>query len=159
MSWSDNKAGLITYTFTAADDGYVRLYLAGRVKISGLTVEVAGEAVSEALSRSHFVRDAQAMVVLEHYAGESVIVGGQVANPGAYAVTRNIRLADIFSLAGGLTSSADANVLIKGRTGAGSPFCTVHYHARVTAVADEVMIVPGEWPRHDRSTQSSSNAY
>lgn len=111
------------------------------------------------MSRSHFVRDAQAMVVLEHYAGESVIVGGQVANPGAYAVTRNIRLADIFSLAGGLTSSADANVLIKGRTGAESPFCTVHYHARVTAVADEVMIVPGEWPRHDRSTQSSSNAY
>ena len=35
MSWSDNKAGLITYTFTAADDGYVRLYLAGRVKFRG----------------------------------------------------------------------------------------------------------------------------
>ena len=79
--------------------GYLHVPIAGPVLVAGNTVEQAGLLVEEKLHR--FDARAQVQLRLVTALGHHATVTGTVAQPGVYAVTPGLRLADLISKAGG----------------------------------------------------------
>ncbi len=65
----------------------------------------------------------------------SLLVGGEVANPGRYALTRNLRVADVIRVAGGLKRSADSDSadLIQFAVSSNAPLAATHVSVNLSA--------------------------
>jgi polysaccharide export outer membrane protein len=83
--------------------GQLHVPLAGDVKVGGLTLAQAEQAVERGLRRyDRFVR---ANLVISELGGHTAAVVGQAARPGQYEVRPGMRLSDLVALAGGVATS------------------------------------------------------
>ena len=82
------------------------------------------------------MRRPQVTVRVQEYATQDVSVLGQVHTPGTYAITTPQTILKVLSLAGGLTESADRNVVIKRKkTGEENDQSQIFLHDGVKLVA------------------------
>lgn len=79
--------------------GIVHAPLAGDVRVGGLTINDAENAIEQAVRQ--YDRGAEINIRITDYAGHSVTVLGAVLQPGRVDATPGIRLADLLALVGG----------------------------------------------------------
>ena len=97
--------------------GNIRLPLAGRIQVSGLTVENLEKEIANRLSG--IMNNPEVSVSVSEYRSHPVSVLGAVRNPGVYQVTGPKTLFEVLSLAGGLNPDASNRVKITRPISAG----------------------------------------
>jgi polysaccharide export outer membrane protein len=90
-------------------DGRFEMSLLGPVKVSGLTVDQATEAIRAGLAKDYLVSPRVSLGIVS-YAKKKVNVLGEVRTPGLYSYPEHgaLMLNDAIAMAGGLLPTADA---------------------------------------------------
>jgi len=91
-------------------DGKISFPLIGDVKAKGLTVESLRREVGERIKE--YVPDTPVTVVLMQLASSRVFVVGKAARPGVYIMNDRMRVMQVLSMAGGLSTFADSNGIL-----------------------------------------------
>jgi polysaccharide biosynthesis/export protein len=90
--------------------GDIDLPLAGRLHVTGLTVEQVRVLLAERLAK--YVDAPRVTINVQDYKSEPISILGEVNNPGVHQLRGPKRLLDIISAAGGLKSDAGETVTI-----------------------------------------------
>jgi len=90
----------LTQTVTVMSDGSIDYPLIGRLKIGGETVDNATSELSGKLSK--YVKHPYVSIAITQLAQPSVLVLGDVKNPGKYQLRSDARVTDAVAAAGGL---------------------------------------------------------
>ncbi len=107
-----------TTDFTVQTDGTVALPLIRPVKIAGLPVEAANEAIRRALLEGAIFNEAQVDVVVMGYHSSRLKVQGAVNKPGSVDMTaERMNLQDLLNAAGGLQPVAGSQIRIRRANG------------------------------------------
>jgi polysaccharide export outer membrane protein len=110
--------------FTVEADLTFTFPLLGRVRAGGLTLREVESQLQAKLVEEGFFKDPQILVSIEQYKSQKVFIVGEVRNPGAYALSGDMRLVEALALAGSTLPTAAGEVVI------------------VPAGADSIMIKP-----------------
>lgn len=112
----------LTLETRVSENGTIAYPLIGTVKIGGMTLAAAGEAIANALKAGNYIQQPQVNVLLVKNLGNQVSVLGQVSRPGRYPLeTFSTRLSEMLAIAGGISSTGDDVVIVTGTRG-GKPF-------------------------------------
>jgi len=95
--------------------GYINLPLVGGMKISGKTASEVEQALKQRL-HPDIIKDPHVSVFITEYRSQPVLVLGSVNTPGQYQITRQVRLADMIAMAGGLAPKAGDRLTLQSRT-------------------------------------------
>jgi polysaccharide biosynthesis/export protein len=119
QSFSDLSVYL--YSYAVSDSGFIDFPVAGKIKVSGLTIPQVKDQVQVSVDK--YLRDTKVIVRLINF---KISVLGEVKNPGQFPVYQDeINIFDIIALAGDMTTYANRNqVQILRKTSAGTE---VHY--------------------------------
>jgi polysaccharide export outer membrane protein len=126
------------------DAGEVPIEGAGNVRVSGLTPAAAATIIQDQLIANHYMRHPAVTVTIEQYATQTVSVLGEVKAPGAYPITTPRSILDLLALAGGLSPSADRNIVVQRHS---SPEDCVHYNYSNNAdaaMSQQILVRPGD---------------
>jgi polysaccharide export outer membrane protein len=96
----------LTQNVTVLNDGTIAYPLIGQVAVAGKTPEQAAGAIRDRLLK--YVRHPVVTVAISQLAQPSIMVLGDVKNPGKYQLRSDARLSDAIAAAGGL-SDQDGN--------------------------------------------------
>ena len=101
-------------------EGNISFPLIGEVHVAGLTPIQAEKKLKELLDGDYVVNP-QVSVLVEGFKSCKVYIMGEVKLPGTYPLTRRMTVVEALSLAGGLLSEADHEILVvrpkKGNAG------------------------------------------
>ena len=98
-----------------SENGNISVPLIGIVRVGGLTTASAEQTIAKALSDGGFVRNPQVTVSLKTIRGNIVSVLGQVSKAGRFELeTVNMRVTDLLSLAGGISSTGSDIAILSG---------------------------------------------
>jgi polysaccharide biosynthesis/export protein len=103
-----------------ADDGTIRVPLAGPVAIGGLSPAAAAQKVESALKTGQFLIDPHVTFTVLQSRSQRVSVLGEVHSPGRYPIEANTTVLDLLAQAGGATEKASDTIYVlhPDRTGA-----------------------------------------
>ena len=105
--------------FQVASDGSVHLPYVHTIQVGGLEPQEVARVVRQLLIEKKVLLDPVVVVQVKEYNSRSVIVLGQVAKPGSFALTPGLTLLQVISQAGGLTAIAnDDRVSLTRKVGA-----------------------------------------
>jgi polysaccharide export outer membrane protein len=93
----------LTTIVNVADDGTIRIPLAGSVAIGGQSPAEAARRIEAALKSGQFLLSPQVNVTVVQSPSQRVTVLGEVRSPGRYAIESNSTVLDLIALAGGVT--------------------------------------------------------
>ena len=105
-----NHPDLSVQNTTVTPDGYIGMVLVGQVKVAGLTLAQAANAIEKSLSR--YIRNPRVGISPTDIVSETVTVAGAISKPGIYPIFHGMRLADLFAKAGGGASRAFAGTTV-----------------------------------------------
>jgi len=100
--WNDET---LTRQVLVRPDGFISFPLIGDIQVEGRTVDQVRAAVEKEISE--YVPDVPVTVLLIQLASTRVYVIGKVPQPGAFLMQDQMRVLQILSMAGGLTTFAD----------------------------------------------------
>lgn len=100
--------------------GDIDLPLAGVVKVGGLTVNQARQAITQRLAET-YLQDPQVSVFLDKAANERFTVDGAVHKPGVYPMLGQMNLLQAIAMAQGPTTLANYSRVVIFRTIGGKP--------------------------------------
>ena len=80
-------------------DGYIGMVFVGQLKVEGMTLKEAGEALEKALEK--YIRNPKVGISPVQILSENATIAGAVNKPGMYTLSNGMRLADLFAMAGG----------------------------------------------------------
>lgn len=103
----------MTTTAYVADDGTVRVPLAGAVHVAGLTAVQAAQAIQNALKSGGYFVNPLVTVNLVQARSSRVAVLGDVGKPGTYAIDPSTTVFDLLAQAGGATANASDVVYVR----------------------------------------------
>ena len=83
-------------------DGCIGMVLVGQLKLAGLSLDDAALAIEKALSK--YIRNPKVGVSSLEIKSETATISGAISKPGMYTISQDMRLADLFALAGGSPS-------------------------------------------------------
>jgi polysaccharide export outer membrane protein len=109
----------LTTTINVADDGSIRMPLAGAVAVGGQSLGEAARRIETALKLGQFLNDPQVTVTLVQSTSQRVLVFGEVKNPGSYPIKSNSTVFDAIALAGGISDRGSDIVYIQRTNKAG----------------------------------------
>jgi len=92
-------------------EGKISFPLIGEVSVGGLTTIEIENKIKELLNKDYIINP-QVSVVIESYKSSKVSIMGEVKMPGPYALTRRMNVVEALSMAGGLLSEADHEIMI-----------------------------------------------
>jgi polysaccharide export outer membrane protein len=95
-----------------ADDGTIRVALAGAVNVGGLSPAQASERVEHALRSGKYLINPHVTITVAESRSQRVSVLGEVRTPGRYAIENNTSVMDVLALAGGGTPDCAETVYI-----------------------------------------------
>lgn len=101
-------------TFARVDaKGCVNLPLVNEIRVAGLTVSEAQQAIEAAYRDGRYLKKPQVTINIEEYAAREVSIDGKVRNPGRYPlpIESSMTLTDLVSRAGGLTDTAKGTAI------------------------------------------------
>jgi len=100
------------------DTGAITFPLIGALDISGATVSQAEQKIANALKAGGYVLRPQVNMVVSQFRSRQISVLGYVNRPGRYSLEdQTLRLADVLSLAGGVTPSGGDTVIVSRTKG------------------------------------------
>jgi len=99
-------------TTYVADDGSIRVPLAGSVRIGGLSPAAAGQKVEEALKQGQYLVDPHVTFTVVQSRSQRVSVLGEVKSPGRYPMESNTTVLDLLAQAGGATDKGSDIIYI-----------------------------------------------
>ncbi|MCQ4158918.1 polysaccharide biosynthesis/export family protein [Roseomonas sp. GC11] len=131
-------------TVLVPPDGQVALRAAGRVPVSGMTLAEAEAAVAGASRR--ILLHPVVTLGLEEAGGSSVLVGGAVRNPGAYALPGRRGVMEAVLQAGGFDDTARMGQVVLIRRGPGErPMLrAIDLRGFLQGAANDVPLFPGD---------------
>lgn len=92
-------------------DGKISLPLIGDLSASGMSLTSLDENITKRYSE--YVRQPQVSVMIRRFGGKKVVILGEVAKPGVYSFSTDIRLMEAIALAGDCTKYAvKKNILV-----------------------------------------------
>ncbi len=95
-----------------ADDGTIRIALAGAVGVNGLSPVEASEQVERALRSGKYLVDPHVTITLTQSRSQRVSVLGEVRTPGRYNIESNTTVFDVLAQAGGATAECADTVYV-----------------------------------------------
>jgi len=105
-----------------SETGMITFPLIGPIKLGGLTMAAAGEAIASALKGGGFIQQPQVNVLLLKNVGNQVSVLGYVGRPGRFPLDNFIiRLSEVLALAGGISPTGGDTAVVMGMRN-GKPF-------------------------------------
>jgi polysaccharide biosynthesis/export protein len=102
----------LTTTINVADDGSIRMPLAGVVTVSGQSPPEAARRIEEALKSGQFLINPQVTLTVVQSLSYRVSVLGEVAKPGRYPIESHATVLDMIALAGGITEKGSDRIYI-----------------------------------------------
>lgn len=126
-----------------SDSGEVTLPFINAVKVAGLTIEAAEQAIGKLLSDGGYFKDPQVSVVEKEYATQGISVLGEVQKPGIYPLLGPRMLLEAISAAGGITPRAGRTVTITHRNDPQHPQVVPISYDNQSA-NDNVRVFPGD---------------
>lgn len=102
----------LTGQFTVETDLTFTYPLLGRVRAGGLTLREVESRLQNLLMEQGFFKDPQIRVAVEQYKSQKIFIVGEVRNPGAYALSGDMRLVEALALAGSTLPTAAGEVVI-----------------------------------------------
>jgi polysaccharide export outer membrane protein len=112
----------LTLETRVSESGTITFPLIGTVRLGGLTLAAAGQAIARALAAGSYIANPQVNVLLLQNRGNQVSVLGQVNRPGRFPLeTFDTRLSEMLAVAGGI-SATGADIAILTGTRDGKPF-------------------------------------
>jgi len=118
----------LTVETRVTENGTISYPLVGTVKVGGLTIPAAEQAIAKALSAGGFIQKPQVNIFVLKNLGNQVSVLGWVQRPGRYPLeTFNTKISEMMAIAGGvITGSVEtpggADIIILTGTRDGKPF-------------------------------------
>jgi len=100
-------------TTNVADDGSIRMPLAGTVAVGGQSLGESARRIEKALKDGQFLVDPQVTVSLLQSMSQRVVVFGEVKNPGSYPIKSNSTVFDVIAQAGGISERGSEIVYIQ----------------------------------------------
>ena len=97
-------------TMTIQPDGFVVLTLVGDLKLEGLTLDQAREAISEKVSTR--LRDPEVSLTLKDFQKPYFVVAGQVGHPGKFEMRGRVTAVEAITVAGGFTEKSKHSQVI-----------------------------------------------
>jgi polysaccharide export outer membrane protein len=105
----------LTLDTRVAETGDITFPLIGVVKVGGLTLAGAADAVAKALQAGNFIQKPQVNIQLIRNTGNQVSVLGLVGRPGRFPLeTFSTRLSEMLAIAGGISPSGADSVIVTG---------------------------------------------
>lgn len=112
----------LTVETRVTENGTISFPLVGSVKVGGMTLPSAEQAIATALKGGGFLREPQVNIALLQNRGNQVSVLGQVNRPGRFPLeTTNTRVSEMLAIAGGVTTTGGDVATLTG-TRSGQPF-------------------------------------
>jgi polysaccharide export outer membrane protein len=112
----------LTVETRVTENGTISYPLIGSVKVGGMTLPSAEQAIATALKAGGFLREPQVNIALLQNRGNQVSVLGQVNRPGRFPLeTTNTRVSEMLAIAGGVTATGGDVATLTG-TRDGKPF-------------------------------------
>lgn len=132
---------------TVRPDGFISLPLISEVQVAGLTPSAVAERVR--VRAAEFLTEPVVTVVVKRINSRKVFITGEVARPGAYAITGPTTVLQMIATAGGLTDFADRSAIVVIRAaGPGAPAAhlVVNYNqlAKLQKLEQNVELRPGD---------------
>lgn len=90
---------------TVRPDGYCTFFLAGDIYVAGRTIPDVKKELDGVYNRQ--LSGLYVDLFLEHHAGSTIYVLGQVKTAGTYSIAKPVTVVQSLAMAGGLTSDAD----------------------------------------------------
>jgi polysaccharide export outer membrane protein len=103
-----------------ADDGTIRVPLAGSVPVGGLSSEAAARRVEKAFKDGGFFIDPHVTLTVTQSLSQRVSVLGEVKLPGRYPIDGKTSIIDLLAQAGGQTEFASTTVYVLRTDAAGA---------------------------------------
>lgn len=94
--------------FRVSSDGFLEFPLCGRVKVSGMTANIAAQALTACLADG-FLRRPQVVVLVKEFNSKKIFVFGDVSKPGSYPFEDGMTIVQALSTAGGFNKTASKN--------------------------------------------------
>lgn len=105
----------LTVETRVTENGTVSYPLVGSVKIGGLTIPSAEQAIAKALKDGGFIQSPQVNIVLLQNRGNQVSVLGAVNRAGRYPLeTFNTRVSEMIAIAGGISTTGGDVAILSG---------------------------------------------
>jgi polysaccharide biosynthesis/export protein len=95
-----------------ADDGSIRVPLAGKVSVNGLSPAEAGDRVELALKDGKYLVDPHVTITVTQSRSQRVSVLGEVRAPGRYVIESNTTIFDVLAQAGGGTQDCAETIYV-----------------------------------------------
>jgi len=131
--------------FQVASDGTADLPYLKRVHVAGLEPQDIARMVRDQLVAKKFLVDPVVVVQVREYHSRTVILLGQVAKPGSFALTPGLTLMQVISMAGGLTPIADDDkVTLTRKVAGGTKTVRVSVDAITDGDAQDVPLQAGD---------------
>ncbi|MEN3352802.1 MAG: polysaccharide biosynthesis/export protein [Betaproteobacteria bacterium] len=112
----------LTVETRVTENGTISYPLIGSVKVGGMTIPAAEQAIATALKTGGFLREPQVNIALLQNRGNQVSVLGQVNRPGRFPLeTTTTRVSEMLAIAGGVTATGGDVATLTG-TRNGKPF-------------------------------------
>jgi polysaccharide biosynthesis/export protein len=112
----------LTVETRVTENGTISYPLVGSVKVGGMTIPGAEQAIATALKTGGFLREPQVNIALLQNRGNQVSVLGQVNRPGRFPLeTTTTRVSEMLAIAGGVTAIGGDVATLTG-TRNGKPF-------------------------------------
>ena len=112
----------LTLETRITEAGVISYPLIGSVRIGGMTVSQAEQAIADGLRKGNFVKQPQVSIAVMQVRGSQANVLGQVNRPGRYPIeVGKMKLTDMLATAGGVAPTGGDLVVITG-TRNGKPF-------------------------------------
>lgn len=102
----------LTGRFTVEADGTINYPLVGRVQVSGKTLRAIQEDLTSRLGAS-YLRNPQVTILVDQFRSQSIFILGEVRQPGKHVISGKLTLLEALSKAGGPTSSAGTEVMVR----------------------------------------------
>ncbi|MCG2815019.1 MAG: polysaccharide export protein [Candidatus Aminicenantes bacterium] len=103
---------LIKRLVRVSEDGKISLPYLGEVEVDGLTSTEVERKLARLFVEKNFLQNPQVAVYIQEFASKIVTVIGAVTNPKSYPLLGRLRLLNIISTAGGLTTEAGDEIII-----------------------------------------------
>lgn len=113
------RAEMDTTTYVA-DDGTIRIPLAGAIPVGGLSPSDAEKRIEAALKKGQYLLDPHVTLTVVLARSQRVSVLGEVRAPGRYAIESNTTVLDLMAQAGGTTDKGSDVIYILRTDSAGN---------------------------------------